>query len=113
MSIPLPESITTTDQGFDITWQDGHRSVYPHRYLRSNCMCATCVDEMSRQRRVGLAEISEGVRAEDWIEVGQYAIQILWSDVHSTGIYSFELLRGLCPCDACEAVRGQQLSKDE
>jgi DUF971 family protein len=33
--------------------------------------------------------------------VGNYAIQIQFSDSHSTGIYSFAALREMCPCDAC------------
>ena len=35
--------------------------------------------------------------------VGRYAIRILWSDGHNTGIYSYELLRSLCPCAECAA----------
>ena len=26
----------------EITWHDGHRSLYPNRYLRDNCPCASC-----------------------------------------------------------------------
>jgi DUF971 family protein len=33
--------------------------------------------------------------------VGNYAIHIEFSDGHSTGIYSFDLLRTLCPCEDC------------
>jgi DUF971 family protein len=33
--------------------------------------------------------------------VGQYALQFEWADGHHTGIYSFEFLRDLCPCDQC------------
>ena len=33
--------------------------------------------------------------------VGNYAVAFTWADGHSTGIYSFRLLRKLCPCDAC------------
>ena len=31
--------------------------------------------------------------------VGNYALAPTWQDGHNTGIYSFRLLRGLCPCD--------------
>lgn len=37
--------------------------------------------------------------------VGRYALQIFWNDSHSTGIYSFDYLRGLCPCMECKANR--------
>jgi DUF971 family protein len=33
--------------------------------------------------------------------VGNYAVSFTWADGHSTGIYSFRLLRELCPCEAC------------
>jgi DUF971 family protein len=35
--------------------------------------------------------------------VGAYAVQIVWSDGHDTGIYSFETLRQACECAACRA----------
>jgi len=33
--------------------------------------------------------------------VGNYAIAFSWKDGHDTGIYTFRLLRGLCPCEDC------------
>jgi DUF971 family protein len=36
--------------------------------------------------------------------VGNYAIRIMWSDGHSTGIYSFEHFRKICPCPECRAA---------
>ena len=36
-------------------------------------------------------------------EVGHYAIRIAWSDGHNTGIYSFDHLRKICPCEPCKA----------
>jgi DUF971 family protein len=33
--------------------------------------------------------------------VGNYAIQITFSDGHATGIYSYDHLRTLCPCPNC------------
>jgi DUF971 family protein len=33
--------------------------------------------------------------------VGNYALAPTWADGHSTGIYSFRTLRGLCPCEDC------------
>ena len=37
--------------------------------------------------------------------VGNYALAPTWADGHNTGIYSFRLLRGLCPCDDCGGER--------
>jgi DUF971 family protein len=37
--------------------------------------------------------------------VGNYALSLTWQDGHSTGIYSFRMLRQLCPCEACGGER--------
>jgi len=36
--------------------------------------------------------------------VGTYAIHFEWSDGHGAGIYSYEYLRGLCPCPECRGT---------
>jgi DUF971 family protein len=33
--------------------------------------------------------------------VGNYALQIDFNDGHATGIYSFDFLRTICPCEEC------------
>jgi DUF971 family protein len=88
-----------------IEWRDGHRSEYQPRALRLACPCAGCVEEMTGRpllepRRVPADVYPTAIR---W--VGRYALGFEWSDRHSTGIYPFELLRELCPCDECRAVR--------
>jgi DUF971 family protein len=37
--------------------------------------------------------------------VGRYAIKFNWNDNHDLGIYSWRLLRDLCPCAECVAAR--------
>jgi DUF971 family protein len=44
-------------------------------------------------------------KAQSAQAVGQYAIQISFSDGHSTGIYSYDLLRSICPCAECSTNR--------
>jgi DUF971 family protein len=36
--------------------------------------------------------------------VGSYALRMIWSDGHSTGIYSYQHLRDICPCPECTAT---------
>ena len=36
--------------------------------------------------------------------VGNYAIQIDWSDGHKAGIYSYEHFREICPCAECQTA---------
>jgi ATP-binding protein involved in chromosome partitioning len=84
-----------------ILWKDGHESLYTGYALRVGCRCAMCVDEMSGNKRLREESISKDVRPLSIDPVGRYAIRFQWSDGHSTGIYTFELLRELCPCPIC------------
>ncbi len=82
-----------------IAWSDGHKSVYPSRYLRENCRCAVCIEELTGRKLLDVSKIPEDIKPVKISYVGRYAIHIHWSDGHSTGIYPFELLRALCPCE--------------
>jgi ATP-binding protein involved in chromosome partitioning len=78
-----------------ITWSDGVESVYDVRSLRLACGCAVCVDEWSGEGRLDPASVPDDVHPLRIEPVGRYAIQIAWSDGHSTGIYPFRRLRTL------------------
>ena len=84
-----------------IGWSDGHSSVYPVRFLRLNCKCALCVEEMSGRPMLDPASVPPDVHPTVINPVGRYAIHITWSDGHTTGIYTYEHLRQICPCPAC------------
>ena len=120
MPIPLhagrkPTSVkvhVSTNAGVDIAWADGHVSHFDFAYLRDHCPCATCNDE--RAKKESLSEASPAfasspalpmfkpkARAQSATQVGNYAIQISFSDGHSTGIYSYDHLRSICPCPEC------------
>ncbi len=86
-----------------IAWADGHVSVYSARRLRARCPCAQCVDEMSGERRVGEDEVDPDVAIAQVEPVGNYALQIRFSDGHGTGLYSFDHLRRICACGGCTA----------
>jgi len=95
--------------GVDITWSDAHTSHYAFAYLRKHCPCATCREERDQRReidvnRVGLIPLpmfKPQIIARAASTVGSYAIQIEFTDGHSTGIYSFDYLREICPCGVC------------
>lgn len=88
-----------------ITWEDEHVTAYPARELRLRCRCAQCIEEMTGRPLLDPKTVPESVRARAIRVVGQYAINIDWSDGHSSGIYSFRLLRADCPCEACATLR--------
>jgi len=100
----------TTGSGVDIVWSDGHSSHYDFPYLREHCPCATCNEERHNKDKFGQSVGSPAAvfpmfkpkaSARAAKPIGNYAIQITFSDGHSTGIYSFDHLRTVCPCEAC------------
>ena len=100
-SSPYPEPVEARHEKSArrpvLTWNDGHVSAYPIDYLRSWCPCAGCQGHEPTSKYLDLTD-QELVLVEG---VGNYALALNWGDGHSTGIYSFRLLRQLCPCDAC------------
>jgi DUF971 family protein len=95
----------------DITWMDGHRSSYGFEFLRWQCPCAICRGEGGvpgvlastkslTPRQTALTDVGP---------VGNYAMSILWEDGHSTGIYSWDYLRRICPCLECVALRSAKV----
>jgi DUF971 family protein len=84
-----------------ILWKDGHESLYSPRYLRLRCPCADCVDEMTGRPLLDPLTVPEDVYPLEINYVGRYALAFKWSDGHTTGIYPFDLLRGICPCEDC------------
>jgi len=87
-----------TSDALLIRWHDGHESLYSVRDLRLACRCARCIEETTGQPLLDPHSIPEDVRPVSIQGVGRYAIQFVWTDGHDTGIYTFDHLRGLCPC---------------
>ncbi|MBI2170751.1 MAG: DUF971 domain-containing protein [Chloroflexi bacterium] len=51
------------------------------------------------------------MEALDFATVGRYALQFLWSDFHTTGIYPYVTLRRLCQCDLCRNEKAKASSQ--
>jgi len=92
---------------FTIAWSDGHESVYDFRTLRNLCPCAYCRGEAGLPGWLDSAPIlsDEQTRMTDIHLVGNYAVSPHWGDGHSTGFYTFTLLRDRCPCPEDTARR--------
>ena len=103
---PVPREIRRLDRRtLRVLWEDGHQSEYENLYLRENCPCAFC-----KQRRKKGELLASGAETAATFPktvglVGHYAISIQWSDGHDSGIYSYQVLRGLCPCEKCRGGR--------
>lgn len=107
-----PEHIAISKStGIEIDWKDGHHSSYSLGYLRDECPCATCTGSHGNTpMKTGYSApqpanpfqlFQPALKMLDVQAVGNYAVHIDWSDGHSTGIYSFDHLRRICPCGAC------------
>ncbi len=98
-----------------IDWADGHATVYDFTALRWLCPCAYCRGEAGMPGWLDSAPTltAEQTRMTDIHLVGNYAVSPHWGDGHSTGFYTYRLLRDRCPCAACAARRGQAGHLDE
>ena len=92
---------------FTIAWSDDHESVYDFRTLRYLCPCAYCRGEAGLPGWLDSAPVltDEQTRMTDIHLVGNYAVSPHWGDGHSTGFYTFTLLRDRCPCPEDTARR--------
>ncbi|NIR52942.1 DUF971 domain-containing protein [candidate division KSB1 bacterium] len=100
-------SVSTEEQTMTIVWADGHRSDFPLEGLRRACPCVTCAGGHENMGEPVDPAIFEQPPTQTWMitelrEVGNYAVQIVWGDGHDTGIYRWESLRDMCPCEECQ-----------
>jgi len=107
--MPL-EIIDFSDTALQITWEDGHESIYLYEDLRESCPCANCREVRKKEskgnptfkKNIPLRANFKSLRLIKTEKVGQYALRFKWSDNHDTGIYSFDFLRELCTCESCQ-----------
>jgi DUF971 family protein len=89
-----PEAIDVTAANeIHLRWPGGAEATLPAFALRDACPCAGCVEEGTGRKILDPATIPSDIRPLQILPVGNYAVQIHWSDGHSTGIYSWETLR--------------------
>jgi DUF971 family protein len=82
------------DHGVTLTWADGTTNEFGLKELRQRCPCAECRTRRDRDLPVWpLPSSPQPIRIVDAKLVGAWGIGITWNDGHTTGIYSWELLR--------------------
>jgi DUF971 family protein len=91
-----PEAIDLLpDHALQVSWPGGTQAVIPARTLRERCPCAGCIEEFTGKKLLDPATIPDDIHAVSIQPVGNYAIQVEWSDGHSTGLYTWATLRSI------------------
>ena len=81
-----------------IKWDDGSESFINNKTLREKCPCANCSGESDVFGNVykggddSLNDRGQKYIINTYINIGHYAIRIIWGDGHNAGIYSFNFL---------------------
>ena len=82
-----------------IRWSDGEESYLPLEMLRRACPCAGCCGEPDALGHIDVPRVSydpaRSFQLQAYNFIGGYAFQPVWGDGHSTGLYSYDLLRRL------------------
>lgn len=90
------------ENNFNIVWKDNHNSVYDTFRLRVICPCAECRGGHGGKIGDNTKHIQPPISISDYDTVGRYAINFIFSDEHRGGIFSFDYLRQICPCEQCK-----------
>lgn len=92
---PEPVKIRlSTEQGLTVEWNDAKISKIQLQELRKKCPCATCIAEKSGQSSKYIPLfMRDQITVKELKPVGSYALNIVWQDGHSTGIYEYNSLR--------------------
>ena len=99
--LPVPLEIHREDDRLVITWSEDHQGDYAARDLRLACQCAECREEFTGRMLLDPNSVPPDVRALSVSLVGGYGFQVQWSDGHHAGIYTYEHVLALCPCERC------------
>lgn len=116
-----PEHIAISkSKGIEIDWKDGHHSSYSNAMLRDECPCATCTGAHgTTPERTNFSApaasnpfqmFKPAPKMLNVEPVGGYAVKIHWNDGHSSGIYSWDHLRNICPCEECMKAKAHRPS---
>jgi DUF971 family protein len=92
------ESATVIGGEFALSFADGFEAYLSLPLLRRACPCAGCQGEPDAMGRVLRPQVEHGPNAFELLKfetIGGYAIQLVWGDGHSTGIYSYSYLQKL------------------
>jgi DUF971 family protein len=104
----IPTDITAdrSTKIMTVVWNDGHVSRYPYGLLRAGCPCAVCRGghaNMHPEPDPAVFDIElpdlPATQLEKVYGVGSYGLGLEWGDGHHEGIFGWNYLRLLCPCE--------------
>jgi DUF971 family protein len=100
MSVPPPIHLRVrkSEKILEVEWSSANVAKIPFKQLRTNCPCAMCVDELTGERILDPATVSEDIVPAKLEFTGNYAIKVTWPDGHSTGLYTWDLLDEIARC---------------
>ena len=89
-----------------IEWSDGRTDLIPFLRLRKGCQCAHCIDDRIKEmsepvsRSSGVLPVISAAQAQPMgiikmTPIGNYGYNVTFTDGHSSGIYTFDLLRSI------------------
>jgi DUF971 family protein len=91
-----PLDIQPIGNDLAVKWDDGSEVFILLEKLRRSCPCAGCKGEVDIMGNVYKSPdkmlTPKAFELVHIVMVGGYAVQPLWADGHSTGIYSFDYL---------------------
>jgi ATP-binding protein involved in chromosome partitioning len=76
-------------------WDEGDEDVWNARDLRIACSCAMCVSEATGEKILDDSTVPDQITVTHMDLVGNYGLNVHFSDGHTTGIYRFAQLREL------------------
>jgi DUF971 family protein len=93
MAAPTEIRLRRAEQAIEVAWADGARFRLPAEYLRVESPSAEVQGHGPGQKVIVAGRRHVGIlRVEP---VGNYAVRIVFDDLHDTGIYSWDYLRAL------------------
>lgn len=107
MSEPWPTELQLIDERrtLQVTWDDKRRDAIEAEYLRVESPSAEVQGHLPHEKTTVPGK--KNVAIQDVVPVGTYAVRLIFSDGHSTGIYTWPYLRKLA--DERETIWGKYL----
>ena len=84
----------------EVSFESGERFELPFEYLRVYSPSAEVRGHGAGQEVLQFGKENVQVTAVE--PIGQYAVRLIFDDGHNTGLYSWTLLREICPCPECK-----------